>query len=150
MFIEACFRLAKLIYGSNAKVDQYEDSEEDTSRKYAVKMHQAFDIFYKTALLVFREETKINWQAFRDNKLNDYDVELLFTMNMSSIDRIYNKYSKMNQDTRTKSHDAEYMTYVDCVQLLRKDSKLRLSVYVIREAYAMSKQTVLDELGPEG
>ena len=71
-------------------------------------------------------------------------------MNMTAVDKIYNKYSRMNQDTRTKSHDAEYMTFVDCLQLLRKDSKLRISQYLVREAFAMSKQTVLDELGPEG
>ena len=71
-------------------------------------------------------------------------------MNLTSIEKIYNKYGKMNQDTRSKGHDAEYMAYVDCVQLLRRDSKLRLSTYMIREAYAMCKTTVLDELGPDG
>lgn len=71
-------------------------------------------------------------------------------MNMVNIERIYSKYSKLHKDTAHKAHDAEYMSYPDCVQLLRKDSKLRLSNYLIREAFAMCKTTVINELDPEG
>jgi len=60
---------------------------------------EAFDLFYKKDLSSFREKININWSAFRNDKLSDYDVELVFTMNITSLDRIYAKYSKMNQDT---------------------------------------------------
>ena len=39
MFIEACFRMAKLIYASNAKYDNYSDDENDYSaQRYRVRM----------------------------------------------------------------------------------------------------------------
>ena len=56
----------------------------------------------------------------------------------------------MNQDTRYKGHDDEYIAIVDCIQLLRKDSLLKMSTYIIREAFAMCKMTVIDELSHEG
>ena len=67
MFMEVCLRMAKLIYGSNAKYDQYNEEDSGESQfKFAVPMSKAFDIFFKNVLMPFREETKINWQAFRD------------------------------------------------------------------------------------
>ena len=72
MFIEACFRMAKLLYASNVKVDAYNDDPDDMNAKYAVKMNQAFEMFYKTVLLPYKKAQSINWQKFRDNKLNDY------------------------------------------------------------------------------
>jgi len=42
------------------------------------------------------------------------------------------------------------MVYADCVQLLNKDSKLKLSKYFIKEAFALCKMTVIAELEPEG
>ena len=91
-------------------------------------MHSAFATFYKSKLLPFKEAQNIHWQIFRDNKLhNEYEVELVFTMNMNHINLIYKKYSKMNQDTKWKAYNAEYVAYVDCVQLLRNDSLLHLS-----------------------
>ena len=69
MFMEVCLRMAKLIYSTNAKYDQYNDEEScnsDTYFKFAFSMSKALDIFFKNILLPFREETKINWQAFRD------------------------------------------------------------------------------------
>jgi len=62
-------------------------------------------MFYKQDLCAYRDDININWQAFREEKLNDYDVELVFTMNINSLDRIYTRYSKMNQDTEYKAHN---------------------------------------------
>ena len=41
MFIEACFRMAKLIYASNAKYDNYDEDDDgyNYNAKYRVKMH---------------------------------------------------------------------------------------------------------------
>ena len=71
-------------------------------------------------------------------------------MNINNIDRIYNKYAKMNQDTSSKGYDEEYVAYIDCVQLMRKDSLMKISTRIIKEAFAMCKMTVLDELSHEG
>ena len=40
MFIEACFRMAKLIYASNAKYDNYDDDDENdySAQRYRVRM----------------------------------------------------------------------------------------------------------------
>ena len=85
MFMEACFRLAKLIYASNAEYDHYGNGDDDMNAKYAMKMHSAFEIFVKNILKPFKKSCKVHWQKFRDNKLSDYEVELLFTMNLPSI-----------------------------------------------------------------
>lgn len=55
MFIEVCFRIAKLIYASNEKVDKYGEPEDDYNGKYKVKMSNAFEIFYKYVLLKFKD-----------------------------------------------------------------------------------------------
>ena len=70
-----------------------------------IGVSKAFELFYKKDLVPFRDRVGVNWQVFRDNKLNDYDVELVFTMNMPSIEAIYKKYSKLNQDTQHKAHN---------------------------------------------
>ena len=92
MFIEVCFRLAKLIYATNAAYDK----QDEKSYKHVMKVKSAFSTFFKLQILPFMESENINWKAFRDSKLNDRDVELVFTMNMNHIDVIYIKYSKMN------------------------------------------------------
>ena len=82
--------------------------------------------------------------------MDDYDIDLLYTMNMDHINLIYSKYSKMNKDTKYKGHNEEYICYLDCVQMLREDSLLKLSNRMIGEAFSMSKMTVINEPEREG
>ena len=56
----------------------------------------------------------------------------------------------MNKDTKYKGHNEEYICYLDCVQMLREDSLLKLSNRMIGEAFSMSKMTVINEPEREG
>ena len=85
----------------------------------------------------------MNWQAFRDQNLSDPEVELVFTMNMNTIDSIYRKYSKLHQDTEYKKHNEEFLVLVDLIQLFQKDSLLKVPYRLIKSAFAMSKMTVI-------
>ena len=98
----------------------------------------------------FLEENNIDWQTFRDDKLYDPDVELVFTMNLSNVNKLYDTYSKMNQDTEWKPYAHEYVCLQDCIQLLKIDSVYKLNKKVIRQAFAMCKQTVINEIDQEG
>ena len=42
------------------------------------------------------------------------------------------------------------MALIDCIQLFKEDSKLKLTKRLVKEAFAMSKMTVVAELEPEG
>lgn len=146
MFIEVLFRLARLLYSS---ISNGGNKNEFNSYKH-ISVSKAFDLFFQCDLKPYRARVGVNWQVFRDNKLHDYEVELVFTMNMPSIDRIYSKYSKMHQNTEHKAHNQVFMVLHDCIQLFTHDSKLKLNKRLVREAFALSKQTVVAELEPEG
>ena len=147
-FFELCLRLAKYLFAT--RKDEKEGNEIVGKLSDHVTVTQAFRMFVDTVLKDYKEGLNINWQRFRDDKLSDEDVELVFTMNLSFVDRIYSKYAKLNLDTATKPHDADYLAFVDCEQLLRFDSKLQLRRRVIKEAFSMCKGTVANELDPEG
>ena len=62
MFFEVCMRLAKDIYYTavRARGDYYSDDE--IANEYrSVKIHQAFNMFYKNDLTQFRSKVDINW-----------------------------------------------------------------------------------------
>lgn len=102
MFIELIFRLARLLYSSIARGEK-QDKKQNAYNQISVA--KSFDLLFQCDLKPYQNRIGVNWQVFRDNKLQDYEVELVFTMNMPSIDRIYSKYSRMNQDTEHKAHN---------------------------------------------
>ena len=139
MCIEVIFRLAK---------HYTKDYGTKTSQKidlYGMTVQSALVQFIKNKLAHFKDRMNINWQPFRDTKLNNRDVELLFTMNLDAIDQIYLKYSKMNKDTQWKAFNEEHLCYIDCEQMLMRDSILHISRATVREAFAMCKMTVINE-----
>ena len=71
-------------------------------------------------------------------------------MNQSYVDNIYSMYMKKNQDTETKAHNAIYVGLVDCIQLLKVDTRLNVPKRMIRQAFAMCKMTVEKEHDSEG
>ena len=71
-------------------------------------------------------------------------------MNLSNVNKLYDAYAKLNQDTEWKPYAHEYICFQDCVQLLKIDSVYKLNKKVIRQAFALCKQTVINELDQEG
>ena len=111
MFIEVCFRMARTLYATGIDYD----AREADRNQYNVRTNEAFLLFYNTVLKGYQQDHKINWQSFRDEKLYDPDVELVFTMNLTNVNKLYDKYAKMNQDTEWKPHNHEYVVFQDCL-----------------------------------
>ena len=72
-------------------------------------------------------------------------MEEVITLNEKALKAIYKEYSTHNRDDILKKYNADYMILEDCVDLLKFHCPLRVSRYLIREAYALSKMTVLAE-----
>mmetsp|Transcript_22532 Transcript_22532/g.30159 ORF Transcript_22532/g.30159 Transcript_22532/m.30159 type:complete len:171 (+) Transcript_22532:1298-1810(+) len=96
------------------------------------------------------ESIEINWQAFRDSKLNDPNVELVYTMNMSGIELLYKHCSKIHQGTALKKPNEDFMIMQDCDQFFTRDCLLRIPKDYVRKSFAMSKMTVVNDIDPEG
>ena len=52
----------------------------------------------------------------------------------------------MNQGKNGKPHTADFMTVYECVQLMKYDSPLKLTRATIRQAFALCKMSVINEL----
>ena len=64
---------------------------------------------------------------------------------------LYDEYCSPSKRARAdKPYNADWVTYEDVEALCREDCPLRVSRYITREAYALCKMTVIDELGPQG
>ena len=54
-----------------------------------VKIAQAFYMFLNEKVLPFYKKLGINQFSFRDNKLHQQDIEVVFTMNDRALRQIY-------------------------------------------------------------
>ena len=74
-------------------------------------------------------EQGINRSAFREDKLYDYEVDLLFSMNQAGILEVHKKYSQngTTNSTKASSKKKSSMTCQDCEKLIRVDMKLDLT-----------------------
>ena len=94
------------------------------NRFEVIRCTEAFDLFYPKVIKPFIEECNINWQNFRESKLCDPNVELVFTMNMNGIDAIYKYCCKMNQTPDLKRAGEDVMIREDCIQLLSVEAPI--------------------------
>jgi len=67
-------------------------------------------------------------------------------MNEKPIGEIYRMYAKMNWGENGKPYNADFMTVHECLQLFKFDSPLALTRAMIRQAFALCKMTVVNEL----
>ena len=82
---------------------------------------------------------------FREDKLWDSSVEVIFTMNEKALTELYRNYAAMNWGKNGKPFKADFMTVHECLQLLKFDSPLKLERAIIRQAFALCKMTVVNE-----
>ena len=102
-------------------------------------------MFINNKLKQYHESLDIKWNDFRSNYIWQHDVEELFTLNESGIRKIYTEYSHHNRDYVLKPHNATWMIYEDCEELLKFDCQLNMNRFIIREAFALSKMPVNQE-----
>ena len=67
-------------------------------------------------------------------------------MNEKALHQLYRMYGQMNQGKNGKPHTADFMTVYECVQLMKYDSPLKLTRATIRQAFALCKMSVINEL----
>ena len=98
-------------------------------------------MYHSNVLKQFIKNTKINWTQFRKHNLNDYNVELVITMNLPGIDKLYKSYSR----TEGGKKGTLLMSEKDCKTLMHEDSLLRIPINIVKQAYRMSKMSVVNE-----
>ena len=109
-------------------------------------MQRAFFVFIEEILVPYYKKIQHKFAEFREEKLWDKDVETMFTMNEKGLQQLYKEYGKMNQGKNGKPHNAEFMTVTECIQLMKFDSPLKLTRATIRQAFALCKMSVINEL----
>ena len=79
---------------------------------------------------------KIAWQSFRDDDLWHHDIEMVYTLNEENLRALFRKYLQPK---------ASSLTETDFQRMIFYDSSLPVTKNMIREAYGMSQQTVINE-----
>lgn len=151
MFLEILMRIAKFIYSTREgrTLKEIEKDRMDSMRAghdaNEVKVSQAFYSFINDRVRPFHKDNKIEYNSFREHKLHQRDVEVVFTMNEKALKEIYRQKSLELRDTAKKPHNADWMNHENCVQLFRGDLPLKLPLKMISAAFGMSKSTVVNE-----
>jgi len=110
-----------------------------------VKIAQAFYMFLNEKVLPFYKKLGINQFSFRDNKLHQQDIEVVFTMNDRALRQIYDTQTRKNRDTKFKPHNGDWMILIDAFSLFREDTTLYLPFKMINEAFGMSQPSYVNE-----
>ena len=109
-------------------------------------MQRAFFVFIEEILVPYYRKIQHKFAEFREQQIWDKDVETMFTMNEKALHQLYRMYGQMNQGKNGKPHTADFMTVYECVQLMKYDSPLKLTRATIRQAFALCKMSVINEL----
>jgi len=64
-------------------------------------------------------------------------------MNLSAVDAVFKQYSKVSNDM--KKANEGLMLVEECIQLMAKDTLLKIPTIIVKKAFAMSQMTVLNE-----
>lgn len=93
-------------------------------------------MFIQQKIKPIYEEENIPLSQLRDNELWIPEIEIIYTLNESGMRVLFKKYC-------TKG--CSVLTIKEYENMLLRDAKLGISRYAIREAIAMSKQTIMKE-----
>ena len=78
--------------------------------------------------------------------LQHYDIEVIYSMNESSLKKIYKLKSEEGRgEHKFKPRNADWMLIEDCISLLRTDCNLHFSSRILQEAFSLSKHDVISE-----
>ena len=150
MFVELIVKLAKYLYSTHEAHTRNEIADLKTERQIKTeasssKVSEAFTLFMRQNLIPFHKKNKIEYNSFREQKLHNKEVEVVFTMNEKPLRDIYWKKAMEARDTPTKPHNADWMNLENCITLFRGDLTLKLPSKIINQSYSMSKSTVISE-----
>ena len=110
-----------------------------------VSIQRALYVFIEEDLKPYYARIRRDFADFREDKLWDQSVEVIYTMNEKALQQLYKTYAEMNWGKNGKPYKADFMTVHECLQLLKFDSPLALERAVIRQAFALCKMTVINE-----
>ena len=92
------------------------------------------------------DDIDFRWQEFRDEDLWSRPCELVYTLNHKALKELYETYSRTNRGKNKKPFDADFMIFEDCELMFTKDCRLKIPIRTIRQAHALSKMTVINEI----
>ena len=122
--------------GSSAKNNIKETEEDSDNDYYEISLSQAFYLFVETKLKPLHKKMQVRWQEFRDEELWVESVQKVLTLNETGLRALYDRYTPTGYS---------WLTIADCERLMVEDSPLEVSREIVLQAYAMSKQTVVNE-----
>lgn len=105
-------------------------------------------MFHDLKLRSFFLEQGLNRSGFREDKLYDHDVDMVFSMNQTAIQQVHAKYAKLSQvkSSKKKIQDATPTISLQwCEHLIKKDMGLDVTKKTIQECFALSKSIVVNE-----
>ena len=153
MLLEVFFRFACLIYsdrvvlrtrdptgdsGAKKKRRLQKISASGTGSFEEVSSVRAFAMFNRNILKRFHEKLLVRWQQFRDEELWREPSQKVLTNNEAGLRQLFKKYQQRA--------DKKFLTLNDCVNMICRDSVIGATPQMVRVCYAMSKQTVINEL----
>ena len=141
-------RLAVMLFCDAVEMKKQMENYDSTG--ILLNVTRALDNLLRLKIKPFFEDIKFRWGAFREEDLWCREVELVFTLNEAPLREIYHKYARMNCGKDEKPLNADYMTLNECMILMREHCPLKLSKYLIREAFALCKMTVINEHSQAG
>ena len=136
-FYEIMIRMAIFLYTdqtAKSKMFDRKDGHLILQEYQQLTPSQAWHCFLEYVLRPFCNENKLNWQRFRFEELWVHDVELLITINNAILSQLFKKYCKQGN---------KYLQISDLEQMMYHDCQLGLKLDKIRNAFSMSKMTVV-------
>ena len=114
-FIEILIRIAKYLYCDFTHEIKNEEGDE---YKY-VNLRQGFKLFIADKLQPFFLNEDIDRSTFKEEKLMDPEVSIVFSLNIEAIQRIHKKYCRREENEHGQKILKNYMTQADCERLVR-------------------------------
>ena len=108
-----------------------------------VPLIDAWRTFVDTKLSPYYLDHQLDRMAFREEKLFDYHVDMVYSINQTGVKAAFKECAIHCPNYRR--HKLEILSPDDCVRIIREDLQINIALKPIRAAYAFSKQIVTNE-----
>ena len=145
-FTETLIRIAKYTYMN----DELVINPENYNEYNVVNLPKALTMLMDTYIKQFYVDQEIDRIDFREDKLWQSDIDLVYSMNQSHIKEIHNMLSNRNTSNRiTSAFDVATISFADCEQLIIQEMNMTVEDVTrseIKAAFAASKKVQINEI----
>lgn len=145
-FIECVVRLSKYIYCDIVDAKDLKEETAEGAEFERIPLDRALLFFIRDHLKTYFLDQGLNRMEFKEEQLITYEIDMVYSMNQVSIKAVHKKYAITNATFKKHKTDARpALTKDECHKLVIKDLQIDCSRKQVNEAYAQSKQIVLNE-----